>query len=83
MLAAMMPDLQGHHGAAFDDVHSFVLRVSLSRSQSGRGQVRPQYQLEYVNGGTSRWFKSLDEVLGQIRVQVTGIFEDLGNSETN
>jgi hypothetical protein len=83
MRAAMTPDIAGSHGVPFDDVHSFVLRVNLYRSQSGQGQDRAQFQLEYVNGGVSRRFKSLDEVLAQIRTQITEIFEGLGFAESN
>lgn len=79
----MMTDIPGAGGAVFDDVHSFVLRVSLNRSQSGFGQARPQYQLEYVNASSSRRFMSLDDVLGQIRAQIAEIFEGLGIVENS
>ena len=71
----------GDSRLVLDDVHSFVLRVSLNRSRSGEGRVRPQFQLEYVNGSSSHRFKSLEEVLEQIRRQVAEIFEGIGAVE--
>jgi hypothetical protein len=78
---AVTPNAGSGRGLVSDDVHSFVLRVSLDRPQGGGGRVRPQYQLEYVNGLSSRRFRSLDEVLGQIRSQVAEIFAGSGVAE--
>jgi hypothetical protein len=78
----MMPVPHGNSAAAFDDVHSFVLRVHLDRPPSGQGEARAQYQLEYVNGCTSQRFRTLDGVLGQIRAQIADIFEGMGFVES-
>jgi hypothetical protein len=64
-----------------DDVHSFVLRVSLNRSPGGQGRHRPQFQLEYVNCLDSRRFSSLEDVLVHLRTQIQELFEGLGVSE--
>jgi hypothetical protein len=83
-MQAMGPAVTANAGSdrrmVFDDVHSFVLRLSLDRPQGGGG-ARPQYQLEYVNGFSTRRFKSLDEALGQIRSQVAEILAGSGMAE--
>jgi hypothetical protein len=78
---AVTPNTGGDRRPVLDDVHSFVLRVSLDRPQGGGARARPQYQLEYVNGLSSRRFKSLDEALGQIRSQVAEMFAGSGVAE--
>jgi hypothetical protein len=82
---AMGPAVTANAGSdrrmVLDDVHSFVLRLSLDRPQGGGGRARPQYQLEYVNGFSTRRFKSLDEALGQIRSQVAEILAGSGVAE--
>ena len=60
-----------------DDVHSFVLRISLNRAHGGEGKPRPQFQLEHVNKRTSSRTKSLEEVLDQLKAQVKTVFDEL------
>lgn len=60
-----------------DDVHSFVLRVSLDRAYRGSGKPRPQFHLEHVNKQTVNRAKSLEEMLEQLRTQILSVFKEI------
>lgn len=61
-----------------DDVHSFVLRVSLNRAHGGEGRPRPQFHLEHVNDQSSSRLQSMEEVCSQLEARVTAIFDEFG-----
>ena len=78
MDSALMSDVHKDSRPLLDDIHSFVLRVHLDRSQLSKNQYRSRFLLEYVNERTARRFKSLDELLDHLRLQVTQIFDEFG-----
>ena len=58
-----------------DDIHSFILRISLNRAHGGHGKPRPQFHLEHVNDHTSSRFKSLQDVCVGLTAQVNELLE--------
>ena len=77
----MTPEVHNNSRFVLDDVHSFVLRISVDRPRKGKGQHRPLYQLENVNELSSHRFRSLDDLLEHLRSQVNTIFSELGVSQ--
>lgn len=73
-----MPDIYGDDRLFLDDVHSFVLRVSVNRSRSGNSGCRPRFQLEHVNSLTVLRLNTLEDVLRQLESQVREILEGFG-----
>ena len=63
---------------ALDEVHSFVLRVSVNRAHGRHGTLRPQFQLEHVNSRTIRRSNSLKEACVLLERQVNRILDELG-----
>jgi hypothetical protein len=66
-----------------DDVHSFVLRISLNRGHGGRGTPRPQFHLEHVNTRTASRTNKLEEVLDLLRTEINIVFEALDFHESS
>ena len=60
-----------------DDIHSFVLRISLNRAHGGMGRPRPQFHLEHVNDRTASRTKSVEEMLDQLRTQIFSVLDEL------
>ena len=60
-----------------DDIHSFILRISLNRAHGGKGEPRPQFHLEHVNKRTTSRTKSLEEALDLLKAQVKAVFDEL------
>lgn len=58
-----------------DEVHSFVLRISVSRAHGGKGKPRPQFHLVHVNSGFTSRMKSTEEVLEQLSTQITRVLD--------
>jgi hypothetical protein len=69
-------EIQKNNRYALDEVHSFVLRICVDRSQRGNRRYRLRYQLENVNESSSRRFRNLDELLDQLRGEVKTICSD-------
>jgi len=82
MVRVLTPEVQNQNHDVLDDVHSFVLRISVDRSRKGKGRHRPRFQLENVNEVSSHRFKSLDDLLEHLRGQVKTIFSELGVDES-
>jgi len=61
-----------------DEVHSFVLRISIDRACGGTGRPRPQFQLEHVNSQKTCRTKTLEEACAALEIQVQSIFDQLG-----
>ncbi|NNJ64881.1 MAG: hypothetical protein HKP16_04900 [Xanthomonadales bacterium] len=61
-----------------DEVHSFVLRISIDHSRGGTGRPRPQFQLEHVNSQKTCRTKTLEEACAALEIQVQSIFDQLG-----
>lgn len=64
-----------------DEVHSFVLRISIDRARGGSGRPRPQFQLEHVNSQKTCRTKTLEEACAALETQVQSIFDQLGFSD--
>ena len=67
-------------GPALDEVHSFVLRVSISHGRGGGGALRPQFLLEHVNSRTTNRTNSLREACVLLESQVNTILEEFGEN---
>lgn len=65
-------------GLDLDEVHSFVLRISIDRAPGGAGAPRPQFQLEHVNSQKTCRTKTLQEACTALEMQVRSIFDELG-----
>ncbi len=78
MDSALTSDVHKDSRPILDDIHSFVLRVHLDRSQLSENQYRSRFLLEYVNERTAWRFNSLDELLDHLGLQVTQIFDKFG-----
>ena len=78
---SVMPDIYGDNRLFLDDVHSFVLRVSVNRFPSGNGGVRPRFQLEHVNSLTTLRLNTLEDVLKQLESQVRDILDGFGTAQ--
>lgn len=73
---ALTLDLNKSSHLVLDDVHSFVLRLHLNPAPGGRGNPRPQFNLEHVNQGTNRRMQSLDEVLKELAARIELILQN-------
>ena len=73
----MILNVQKGNDLILDDIHSFILRISLNRAHGGKGEPRPQFHLEYVNKRTTSHTKSLDEALDLLKAQVKAVFDEL------
>lgn len=65
-------------GLDLDEVHSFVLRISIDRARGGVGAPRPQFQLEHVNSSKTCRTRTLQEACAALETQVRSIFDQLG-----
>jgi hypothetical protein len=61
-----------------DEVHSFILRISIDRARGSTGRPRPQFQLEHVNSRKTCRTKTLEEACAALEAQVQSIFDQLG-----
>ena len=68
-------------GLDLDEVHSFVLRISIDRARGCTGAPRPQFQLEHVNSQQTCRTRTLQEACDALESQVKSIFEELGFGE--
>ncbi len=73
----MILNVQKGNDLILDDIHSFILRISLNRAHGGKGEPRPQFHLEHVNKQTTSHTKSLDEALDLLKAQVKAVFDEL------
>jgi len=64
-----------------DEVHSFVLRISIDRARGGQGKPRPQFQLEHVNSQKTCRTRTLEEACAVLALQVKSIFEELESGD--
>ena len=64
-------------GLDLDEVHSFVLRISIDRARGGMGALRPQFQLEHVNSRKTCRMTTLQEACAALEMQVKSIFAEL------
>jgi len=60
---------------ALDEVHSFVLRISVSRAHGGKGKPRPQFHLAHVNSGLNNRMTTVEEVLDKLETQITTVLD--------
>jgi len=58
-----------------DEIHSFVLRISVNRAHGGKGKPRPQFQLEHVNSGLINRMTNVGEVLDQLETRITSVLD--------
>ncbi len=77
----LQPNMLRDSDLKLDEVHSFVVRVSINRAHGGRGQPRPQFQFEHVNRQTAIRSNSLQDLLARLERQIKAIFEELEFSE--
>jgi len=68
-------------GLNLDDIHSFILRISINRAHGQGGKAYPRFQLEYVNEHMRRHFKSLEEVCEQLTSQVEVILTSFNDMD--
>ena len=73
-----MTNTHSRTGLDLDEVHSFVLRVSIDRARGGGGAPRPQFQLEHVNSRRTCRTRTLQEACAALESQVRSIFDQLG-----
>lgn len=73
----MKPSVLIETDRVLDEVHSFVLRISINRVHDGKGKPRAQYHLEHVNSGMSSRMKSLEELLDRLEGQIKTVLDDL------
>jgi hypothetical protein len=66
LIPATAPD----NGPLLDDVHSFVLRISLDQLPGGQGTARPRFVLEHVNSRTVQRPRDLNATLAALESQV-------------
>ena len=71
----MKPTVLKDSDLVLDDVHSFVLRISVSRAHGGKGKPRPQFHLVHVNSGLNNRMTNVEEVLDQLGTQITAVLD--------
>lgn len=71
----MKPTVLKETDLILDEVHSFVLRISVNRAHGGQGKPRPQFHLVHVNSGLTSRMKSTEEVLNQLETQITRVLD--------
>ena len=71
----MKPTVLKETELVLDEVHSFVLRISVNRAHGGKGKPRPQFHLVHVNSGFTSRMKSTEEVLDQLETQITKVLD--------
>lgn len=71
----MTPTAHRESHLVVDDVHSFVLRLSLNPAPGGRGRPRPQFSLEHVNSRRSQRMQSLEQALKELASQIQQILQ--------
>jgi hypothetical protein len=76
-----MANTLGGTDLTLDEVHSFVLRISIDRARGGQGKPRPQFQLEHVNRQKTCRTRTLEEACAVLALQVKSIFEELESGE--
>ena len=70
-----MPGIYKKSEVILDEVHSFVLRLHLNPAPGGRGDPRPQFNLEHVNWGTRQRMQSLEEVFTELTDRIESILQ--------
>lgn len=71
----MKPTLSEGTHLVVDEVHSFVLRISVNRARGGKGKPRPQFHLAHVNSGLNKRMTNVEEVLDQLGAQINAVLD--------
>lgn len=73
-----MANTLGRFDPVLDEVHSFVLRISIDRARGDSDRPRPQFQLEHVNRQKTCRARTLEEACAALEMQVNCILDELG-----